>query len=87
MQYEYTCDKCSCDFELKLKMAEMNLPCETSCPNCGELGTVRRAIRTANPFSMNPHVFGRVKADPEFRRKIDKINSLPGVDQNKPRLL
>tara|TARA_R100000458_G_C8198169_1_gene189557 strand:+ start:253 stop:552 length:300 start_codon:yes stop_codon:yes gene_type:complete len=42
--YEYNCEKCSNLFEKYLTVCERNEPVKEPCPECGEVGCVKKSV-------------------------------------------
>lgn len=46
--YDYVCNKCNHKFELSLRMAEVDTPCEKACPNCKKKNCISQDLRVVD---------------------------------------
>lgn len=72
MKYEYRCSKCNYVFTKELPMAEMEVPMNSSCPNCGETGNISR-YHSGMPGFTDSVSLGRQKAPEEFRNFLSEV--------------
>jgi len=66
MIYTYKCEKCEHRFERNIKMADMNVPLEEPCEECGESGHIKKTIESAQMW-IDPERLGRIKPPDGFR--------------------
>jgi len=80
--YEYQCQSCSTVFDRKRTMADMHQPESEACPECFEVGHVKKVILTA-PGLADPVRLGLIKPNSGFREVLHKIHEkTPGSRLN-----
>jgi putative FmdB family regulatory protein len=66
--YDYKCSKCEHEFQRVLKVADVHVPNDEPCPECGEIGGVQRHITT--PSSMGLSYNQHSKANDAFQKHV-----------------
>ena len=74
MIYSSKCGDCSTVFERVVRLADMNVPLDQPCPECGVEGRISRHIDGATPIGdaskLNPY-----KAMGGFREVLHKVKN------------
>jgi putative FmdB family regulatory protein len=76
--YDYHCDECGFDFELRKSMSECDEPTKEPCPSCERFGKVIKAI--CAPAIVDSIRIGVTKPDTAFQKYVlGRIqSSVPG---------
>ena len=71
--YDMMCKKCNHEWDVLLKISEMDKPLGEPCPSCKEVGGIERRILGAPSFG-DPFRMGLRKTDGEFKDVMRRIH-------------
>lgn len=67
--YVYACSACGHEFQELHKVADRNIPCDSSCPKCNELKVSQKILPVGFVYNRS----GAVKTDDTFNDRMKEI--------------